>query len=52
MTKTHFVGRIQALLVLVVIDDLATICPDLFLLVFPSRLSHEALPLAVPTNEQ
>lgn len=40
--------RIQVLLVLLVSDDLATVRPDLLLLVALPGVAHEAFPLAVP----
>lgn len=50
-TARGFVTRIQVLLVLLVHDDLTTVCPDLLLLVPLARISDKTLPLAVPGNE-
>lgn len=46
----HLVERIQVLSVLFVLDDLATVCFYLLLLVLASRFSDKALPLAVPSS--
>lgn len=45
---TKFTAGIQVLLVLLVCDDLTTICFDLLLLVVLPRLSDKALLLTVP----